>query len=121
MDELESHWKVENAAWHAALSLINTNGDLIEEFDVALKKFKKRKSCSKASKEYCAAKLKDAINVASHSIKFMRSRIGTLPPKPVRRYELLLDLAKELEAKFPDANRSLHMTGCRYVELHWDR
>ena len=121
MDELEPHWKVDNAAWDAALSMISTKGDLIEEFDVALNKFTKRKTCSKASKEYCAAKLKDAINVAQHSIKFMRTRTGTLPPKPVRRYELLLDLAKELEAKFPEANRSLHMAGCRYVELHWDR
>ena len=121
MGELKPHWKIDNAAWDAALSLIDTNGDLIEEFDVALKKFTKRKSCSKASTEHCAAKLTDAINVASHSIKFMRTRTGTLPPKPVRRYELLLDLAKELVAKFPEANRSLHMAGCRYVELHWDR
>ena len=121
MDELESHWKVDNAAWDAALSLINTKGDLIEDFDVALKKFMKRKSCRKASKKFCAAKLKGAINVAQHSINFMRTRIGTLPPKPVRRYELLLDLAKELEAKFPKEHKSLHMAGCRYVELHWDR
>ena len=42
MDELKSHWKVDNAAWDAALSLIDTKGDLIEEFDVALKKFTKR-------------------------------------------------------------------------------
>jgi hypothetical protein len=121
MDDTNYQWKIANAAWDAALSLVDDKGDLTEDFDVSLKKFTKRKSCRSASTEYCAVKLKNAIRVAQVSIRFMRAKAGTMPPKPVRRYELLLALAKELETKCPEASASLQMAGCRYVELHWDR
>jgi len=116
MEELEYRWKIENAAWDAALSLLDRKGDLVEEFDVAFKKFTKRKSCREAPQDYCEKQFRSAINVAQCSVRFMRSKIGALPPKPVRRYQILLELAKELETKCPEADASLHMAGCRYVE-----
>jgi hypothetical protein len=121
MDDLEYRWKVENASWDAALSLVDYKGNMTEEFDEALKKFIKRKACKGVAQEYCKEKLQSAIHVAQCSIKFMRTKTGSLPPKPTRRYEILLNLAQVLEAECPEADASLHMTGCRYVELHWDR
>ena len=121
MDDVKNRWEIENAAWEAALSILDRNGEVIEEFESALERFIKRRACKEAPHAYCEEKLKAALSVAQCSVKFMRSKTGSLPPKPVHRYEILLTLAKELEIKCPKADASLHMTGCRYVELHWDR
>ena len=121
MQELEIGWKIENAAWEAALSIIDTKGNLTEEFDAALRKFVKRKPCKNASQDYCREKFRAAVDVAQCSIKFMRTGVGANPPKPARRYELLLELARELEAKCQEAAPIFHIAGTWHNQTGWSQ
>lgn len=109
------------AAWNAAMSLVDEKGDLREDMDAAEARFLKRKPCLFLMKDDCRATFHRAVEIAQVATRFRRSNCGTLSPNPVRRYELLFSLATELESKFPGTDQLLVMAGCRMLEIYWDR
>ena len=109
------------AAWNAAMSLVDDKGDLRGDLADAEARFLKRKPCQALVEDDCKAAFHRAVEIAQVATRFRRSSCGTLPPKPARRYELLLSLARELESKFPGADQVLVMAGCRMLEVCWDR
>ena len=116
-----SRFYMVSSAWDAAYSLIDSTGQIDENLSAAESRFLKRKACRGQPKEDCVNAFREAVAVAKAAIKFKRSKCPMLGPKPSRRYELLLELAIELEKSHPDADQSLIMSGCRLVELSWDR
>lgn len=110
-----------DGAWNAATTLLDDEGSLRCDLGEAEARFLRRKCCQNLAEDDCRTVFHTAVQVAQTAIQFRRSRCGTLPPKPSRRYELLLALAKELEARFPAADPFLLMAGCGLVEMYWDR
>lgn len=110
-----------DAAWNAAMSAVDDSGDLRSDLGEAETRFLKRKSCRGMHADDCRAVFHTAVEIAQAATHFRRSKCGSLPPKPARRYELLLSLAKDLESRFPHSDVALIMAGCRMVELYWDR
>ena len=110
-----------DAAWNAATSLVDSKADLCDDLAEAETRFLKRKSCQGLAEEDCRAAFQTSVEIVRTVLLFRRANCGSLPPKPTRRYELLLSLAKELESKFPNSDTALTMAGCRMAELYWDR
>ncbi len=110
-----------NAAWQAAKALLNHRGELCSDLHEAEGRFLKQKCCKGLIADDCRTVFQTAVAIAETSTRSRRSKCGSLAPKPTRRYELLHDLAKSLEDKFPGADSFLIMAGCRSVEMHWDR
>ncbi len=110
-----------DAAWIAARSLVDDRGDLRSDLNEAEKRFLKQKSCQSLAEEDCRAVFCTAVGIAQATTRFRRSHCGALPPKPAKRYELLLTLANELESSFPQCDAALIFAGCRQVEMYWDR
>ena len=109
------------SAWGAAIKLINSKGNLVEDPNVAEKKFLKRKSCSGLPSEDCLDAFRNSLEVAQAVRHFQYTRCGINPPKASRRYELLHTLAKELEIEFPSTDQLTILAGCSLLELEWDR
>ncbi len=110
-----------DAAWNAAMSAVDDRGNLRGDPGEAETRFLKRRSCQGLPEDDCRTVFHTAVEIAQAAIHFRRSNCGSLSPKPARRYELLLSLAKDLESRFPHSDGALIMAGCRMVELYWDR
>jgi len=110
-----------NGGWAAATNLLDDKGNLRSDVSEAEKRFLKRRCCHGMAEDECRTVFQTAVQVAQTAIRFRRSSCGTRQPKPSVRYELLLALARKLEAQFPDGDICLLMAACRLVEMHWDR
>ena len=115
------HFDVITSAWNAAMSLLDHHGDSKEDIGIATERFLKRRACAGHSRDECEKEFVNALRVARAAILFRRAKTGQLPPSPVRRYELLLQFARELATECPEANDYTMMAGCRTVEMYWDR
>lgn len=109
------------AAWGAALKLVDDKGNVSEDASVRKGSFLRRTCCQALASEDCANAFDVAIGIAKATARFQRTRCGQLPPKTVRRYELLLSLARELAAEFPRCDDILIRFACGKLESAWDR
>jgi hypothetical protein len=107
-------------AWFAAETLLDWDGELRGDLDEAAARFLRRKGCRGRPREECLAAFHNAVEIAQATRRFWRSSCGHNPPRPARRYELLLSLARSLESAFPAADDFFFMHACRLVEMRWD-
>lgn len=91
-------------AWSAATALLDDKGSFRGELREAELRFVKRKCCQGLAEDDCRLVFNTAVHIAQAAISFRRTNCGARQPKPTRRYELLLSLAKEIEAEFPDSD-----------------
>jgi hypothetical protein len=110
-----------NSAWNAACLMIDDKGKPLEDMDVAVSRFLKRKACASLPKDDCVSAFTVSIDIAQTTFSFMRSQCGHNQPIASRRYQQLLALANQIENKFPQADMLLVMAACRLLENHWDR
>ena len=108
-------------AWNAAGAILDDKGDLSEAPEAAQAKFLRRKCCDGLAEDVCKRAFLNALEIAQAAERFRRSSCPQNGPKPSRRYELLLSLARQLEVAFPQAGLLHIMIACRGLEHRWDR
>jgi hypothetical protein len=109
------------AAWRTGVSSVDAKGAMTEDMAAIFARFKKKRACRSSSEAICLATLSDAVRVAQAVMIFKRTKMGFSQPLPVRQYELLLALARDLERQFPKTDPFFWSAGCNLIEMEWAR
>lgn len=106
-------------AWNAADAIVDYKGDLNDDLDRAKTKFLQIERRDGITDTECSNAFLTAVGIAQSAEGFRRSECPQNSPRPSRRYELVLSLARRLEAEFPDADRMFILAACRRLDQHW--
>jgi hypothetical protein len=107
-------------AWNAAIALVDHKAQLRKDLRVAEAEFLQSQTGYAVPEAQRKRAFLDAVAIAQCTERFRRSECPQNSPKLARRYELLLALARHLEAEFPDADPLLVQHACRGMDMYWD-
>lgn len=108
-------------AWETARPVVSRKGEFIGDLTKLETSFARRKTCAGFDAERCNAALRHALSVAQEMRRYQYSRMGSIIPDPVRRYEHLYTLAKHLRETLPDAPDILIDLACATIQYEWLR